>query len=198
MVWVCGGRGMCLTPPGDSAAAAQEEMDWLARYVQGDTHAPVAPGFRFVDQNGKTYAYSSYPPLAGTPVTAMGSGNLSLESGGGSGPVHLAAGDTGFMNSLTAGITPARASHAVDVPIRFSRSALVVGAPQLTLAYRATSPEGSSALHVFAQVVDDSTGLVLGNQATPVPIAGDGAEHTVSVPLEMVVFAAEPGASLTL
>jgi ABC-2 type transport system ATP-binding protein len=52
--------------------------------------------------------------------------------------------------------------------------------------------------HVYAQLVDDSTGLVLGNLVTPVPVTLDGQTHTVTVPLEMVAHTLQPGESVTL
>jgi ABC-2 type transport system ATP-binding protein len=51
---------------------------------------------------------------------------------------------------------------------------------------------------VFAQLVDDETGLVLGNQITPIPLVLDGATHELTIPLEVVAFSARPGSSLTL
>lgn len=41
---------------------------------------------------------------------------------------------------------------------------------------------------MFAQLVDDTTGLVLGNQITPVPVVLDGKPHTLSIPLELVSY----------
>jgi len=46
--------------------------------------------------------------------------------------------------------------------------------------------------------VDDATGLVLGNLVTPIPVVLDGAERTVSRPLEIVSATAKPGQSFTL
>ena len=51
---------------------------------------------------------------------------------------------------------------------------------------------------MFAQLVDDTTGIVLGNQITPIAVTLDGKAHTTTVPLEMVAFTAKPGAHLTL
>ena len=51
-----------------------------------------------------------------------------------------------------------------------------MGAPELTLTYSGTG----SSRHVYAQLVDDTTGLVLGNAVTPVPVTLDGQTHTVS------------------
>ena len=39
---------------------------------------------------------------------------------------------------------------------------------------------------------------MLGNQITPIEVTLDGQTHTVTVPLEMVAYAAPPGQHLTL
>ena len=74
----------------------------------------------------------------------------------------------------------------------------MLGAPGLTLRYQGTSPAGDRPTRVFAQLVDDATGIVVGNQITPIELTLDGKEHVTKTPLEMVVFAAKPGAPLTL
>jgi ABC-2 type transport system ATP-binding protein len=52
--------------------------------------------------------------------------------------------------------------------------------------------------HVYAQLVDDTTGLVLGNLVTPVQVTLDGQTHTISVPMEMVAQTLKPGETVTL
>ena len=68
----------------------------------------------------------------------------------------------------------------------------VVGAPQLTLTYSGTG----NATHVYAQIVDDKTHLVLGNQATPIPVVLDGQTHTETYSLEQVAETLAPGQSV--
>jgi ABC-2 type transport system ATP-binding protein len=51
---------------------------------------------------------------------------------------------------------------------------------------------------VFAQLVDTRTGLVLGNQVTPIAVTLDGATHTTTVPLEIVAYTAEPSSDVEL
>jgi ABC-2 type transport system ATP-binding protein len=58
----------------------------------------------------------------------------------------------------------------------------VVGEPRLRLTYSGTG----TATHVFAQIVDEQRDVVLGNQVTPLPLALDGAAHTVTRRLEGV------------
>ena len=110
----------------------------------------------------------------------------------GPGPADT-SGSSQALASLVGPITPAKASNAVDVDVTFgNRSGVVVGAPQLQLTYRGTSPPGTRPTRVFAQLVDGSTGLVLGNQITPIDVTLDGHTHTTSVPLEMVAFTGHP------
>ncbi len=68
----------------------------------------------------------------------------------------------------------------------------------MTLRYSGTTPAGPRPTRVFAQLLDDATGIVLGNQITPIAVTLDGTSHTAKVPLEMVAFTAKPGAHLTL
>ena len=117
---------------------------------------------------------------------------------GGSGPADT-SGSSQELASLVGPITPAKATNAVNVDVSFgSRSAVVVGAPQLQLTYRGTSPPGARPTRVFAQLVDESTGLVLGNQITPIDVTLDGRTHTTSVPLEMVAFTGKPNDHIEL
>ena len=74
----------------------------------------------------------------------------------------------------------------------------MLGAPQLALRYKGTTPPGERPTRVFAHLVDDATGIVVGNQLTPIEVTLDGKEHTTTVPLEIVAFTAKAGSSLTL
>ena len=71
---------------------------------------------------------------------------------------------------------------------------MIAGTPQLTFTY---SGVGTSR-HVYAQLVDDKTGLVLGIAVTPIPVTLDGQTHTVTIPLAQVAQTMEPGDTLTL
>jgi ABC-2 type transport system ATP-binding protein len=197
MQWFCGGHGVCLTDPGDTNAPEMATLAWLRRYVKQETSVDTGPGFTFVDQNGKSYSAPSYPPTPDLPVTAAGAGTLPLVSTGGSGPITRMPTDQ-IVGSLAAPITPAPAINAVDVPVTFTRTAVVVGAPRLVMTYRGTVPVAGRPTRVFAQLVDTSTGLVLGNQVTPIAVVLDGRTHSVSVPLEMVAYTATPASHLEL
>jgi len=199
MIWFCGGHGACLTSPGDTALPDSATIAWLNRYLKGHTAQRTGPGFRFVDQNGTEYAAPSFPLAAGRPVVASSTGGtLPMVATGGAGPATIPTGGGGSLGAVAGSITTAKATNAVDVDVRLARRGLIEGPPKLTLTYRGDVPAGPQPSAVFAQVVDDATGLVLGNQITPIPLKLDGATHTTTVPLETVVFAARPGARLTL
>lgn len=197
MQWFCGGHGVCLTDPGNTAAPERATLAWLERYVQKDASVDTGAGFSFVDQNGTTYSAPSYPLPRGVPFVATGSGSLSLVATGGSGPITAAPGGQ-QLGSLVTPITPSPATNAVDVPVPVTRSGVVVGAPRLLLTYHGTVPAHDRPTRVFAQLVDTSTGLVLGNQVTPVAVTLDGRTHSTSLPLEIVAYTATPSSRVEL
>ncbi len=199
MVWFCGGHGACLTDPGDPQRVQQAAISWLNRYVKRDTKVDTRPAIDVIDQNGTRHHAADYPLPAGPPITASGTGVLTLAGSGGSGPVTMPATPGDLLSGLVAPITPAKATNALNIPITAgSDPAIVVGAPTLTLSYHGASPAGARPTRAFAQIVDDATGIVLGNQVTPIAVELDGANHQLEVPLEVVAFAAKPGAALTL
>jgi ABC-2 type transport system ATP-binding protein len=198
MLWFCGGHGECLTPAGNQQLPLTATIAWLNRYVKGDRSVHTGPGFQFVDQNGTGYSAPAYPVPTATPITATGHGTLSLLASGGAGPSTVSApGQT--LGSLVGPITPARAANAVNVGVSFGhRSGVVLGAPQLQLTYHGSTPPGVRPTRAFAQLVDTSTGLVLGNQITPIQVVLDGDTHSISLPMEMVAFTATPASHLEL
>ena len=197
MLWFCGGHGVCLTKPGDTTRVSMSAIAWLDRYVKRDQAATAVPAFETVDQNGITYTARVFPPPAGNPLEANGKGTLSLVTEGGAGPATSSGG--GALGRFVGLITPAKATNAVNVPIALAAApSLLVGAPQLTFAYSGTTPPGQRPTRVFAQLIDDTTGLVIGNQITPIEVALDGQPHTATVLLEMISFDALPGSTVTL
>jgi ABC-2 type transport system ATP-binding protein len=199
MLWFCGGHGVCLTNPGHTSLIDKDTIAWLDRYLKRERSVATGPTFEWVDQNGTERTASDYPLAAGEPILARSSGTLPITQGGGSGPVTPPSGASATA-TIAAPITPAKASTAVDVTIPAPRTArLVVGAPQLTITYTGHGGgENGASTHVYAQVVDDATGKVLGNQITPVPITLDGSSHTLTEPLEIVSATQSPGETFTL
>jgi ABC-2 type transport system ATP-binding protein len=197
MLWMCSGHGVCLTNPGDPTVAARDAIAWLDRYVQNATRTRRVAPFEYVDQNGVEYTADQYPLPSAPPIVADGNGTLMLSDGGGSGPAH-APSNVGILGGVALAITPTRASHALNIPVVATGAANIVGAPTLTIHYTGTSPDGVRPTRVFAQLVDDVTGVVLGNQITPIVVTLNGTAQTATVPLEIVAFTAKPGAHLTL
>jgi ABC-2 type transport system ATP-binding protein len=201
MLWYCGGHGTCLTDATGADGVGTAAMAWLERYVKGDTDVDTGPRFEFVDQDGERYTADDYPLPTGAPVTASGSGRLDLVAAGGAGPVTDPPPATGPdpLRPLVLPVTPAPAANAVDVAIPAPDDpALVVGAPRLELTYRGTVEAGERPTRVFAQLVDERTGLTVGNQITPIEVTLDGETHTADVPLEVVSYAMTRSSRLTL
>ena len=196
VLWFCGGHGDCLSSVNNGALINERTLEWLDRYVKGDTAVTTGPQFEFVDQNGKYFSSDTYPVKPGTPIEASSAGGVLplLPILGGSGP-QLGVIWTGPINALLGIPSAAPAINALNLTIPASDTTrYVVGAPQLTLTYSGTG--GST--HVYAQLVDDTSGLVLGNLVTPVPVTLDGQQHTLTIPMEMVAQTLAPGQTVTL
>jgi ABC-2 type transport system ATP-binding protein len=200
MAWFCGGHGACLTNPGTAIQVGPLSLAWMQHYVAKDTSVKVLNGFAFVDQNGTSYTAPGYPPPSGTPVVTSGSGTLALKAGGGSGPPTVAANAqaANVVDAVATAVTPGPASNAVNVTVPFTRNAVLLGAPSLSLTYSGTVAPGVRPTRVFAQLVDPSTGIVLNNQITPVPVTLDGKSHTLVIPMETIGYTAKPGSSIEL
>jgi ABC-2 type transport system ATP-binding protein len=199
MFWFCGGHGVCLTDPGDPALMQQASIDWLDRYVKGDETVSTGEAFAFLDQDGRRYVADDYPTDDGHPIAASGDGTLELVAEGGAGPATIPEGVTDLLAGFVAPVTPAPASNAVEVAIQNGTAdRLILGAPELTITYSGTVEDGERPTRVFAQIVDDETGFVLGNQITPVPVTLDGDTHELTIPLEIVVHHASAGSTFTL
>lgn len=186
VVWFCGGHGICLNnplDPSDGALIKQRTLEWLDHYVMG---LPVSTGpqFEWVDQRGQWYSSDTYPVTPGAQIVTSSSEARTL-------PLIPYLGGSGIPFVPFAFKAPYAVNLKIPAP---TTTTYVVGAPKLSLTYSGT---GSSS-HVYAQLVDDSTGLVLSNLATPIPVTLDGQTHTVDIPLEPVAYTMRPGASVTL
>ncbi len=203
MYWYCGGHGTCLTETGDEQRMADRVVSWLDRYVKGDESVDTGAGFDFLDQDGVRYTADSYPMAAGVPISASGSGTIELSLEGGSGPASVPSGKADILSGVAGSIIPAPAANAVRIAIPVDSAAMVVGAPELRMTYSGAEPTGAGGTagrptRVFAQLVDTASGLVVGNQITPVPLTLDGRTHSVEVPLEIVAQRVDPDSSLEL
>lgn len=189
VIWFCGGHGVCandLFDLSDGALIEQRTLEWLDQYVKKDPTVDVdtGPQFEWVDQRGQWFSSAKYPVTNGASLDATLDGQPTL-------PLIPYLGGSGVPfvpYSLPA-------VNAVNLKVSASgATTYLVGAPTLTLTYSGTG----SARHVYAQLVDDTTGMVLGSLVTPVPVTLDGETHTVTVDLEPVAHTLRPGESVTL
>jgi ABC-2 type transport system ATP-binding protein len=181
LLWFCGGHGVCLTGSGPKGHVEQAVVAWLRRYVANDGSTDTGPAFEWLADDAQWRSAAQYPVPPGAPISATGSGTLALN------PADAASGTI-----ATAG----RAVNAVNVPVTAPAAAQIVGEPQLSLTYSGTGAPTNT--YVFAQLVDEQRGVVVGNQATPIPLTLDGAPHTIARPLEAIAASTAQGAKYTL
>ncbi|MDZ5085271.1 MULTISPECIES: CocE/NonD family hydrolase [Mycobacteriaceae] len=197
VVWYCGGHGACLSDYNDGEVVIDRTLRWLDRYVKGDESVDTGPQFEWVDQNGEWYSAEEYPVTEGTPVVAERTDRRTIPFVpllGGSGPNPLIL-TRGLIATLLGLPSAAGAINAVSLRVPdVTELTHIVGAPEITLTY---SGDGN-AEHVYAQIVDDRTGLVLGNHATPIPVVLDGDTHTVTFSMGQVAHTLAPGQSVTV
>ena len=196
VVWYCGGHGGCITSVNDGEVIDRATLAWLDKYVKG-LPVPTGPQFEWVDQHGQNFSSDTYPVKQGTAVTIESDEGATLPLLlllGGSGPSFSALG-AGPIGALLGILSGAEASNAVELTTEEAETTTyIVGAPKLTFTYSGT---GLSS-HVYAQLVDDTTGLVLGNQVTPIPVTLDGETHEAVIDLEPVAHTLAPGETVTL
>jgi ABC-2 type transport system ATP-binding protein len=196
MLWYCGGHGVCLDPRGQfqNDLVMADTLAWLDRYLKGETSDPELPTFQWVDQNGEFFKADVMPfdsGFQGAAINSSAPGGLlpiaSILGGGGPSvaalPVSLLATSTA-MNAVTVTATSPSVTDTVQV----------VGSPELTFSYQGLGTAG----HIFAQIIDNETGMVLGNAVTPISVELDGRIHTVTVPLHSIAYTMKPGTSVTL
>jgi ABC-2 type transport system ATP-binding protein len=173
MLWFCGGHGQCLTGEGTAGHVERRAVAWLERYVMRRKKVKTGPRFEWLADDAVWRSARSFPPPRGAPVVGQGSGTLAIS------PLDTLSGSP---------IAASPAVNAVNVAIP-EATAQVVGRPRVTLTYSGTG----TATHVFAQIVDETRNVVLGNQVTPIPVRLDGATHTITRSLEGVAASLAPG-----
>lgn len=201
MLWNCDGHGVCLDDPGDPRRAARAAIAWLDRYVAHKPGVELGPAFDIIDQHGKRYVADAYKAGSAEVLTAEGRGSLSLSADGGAGPLDPNTVPGQILAFFAAAITPTRATNAVETTLTATHNALVVGEPVIEVTYRGEAgPDDGSGrpTRVFAQLVDEQTGTVIGNQITPVQLTLDGREHRVELPLEIIAHSLRKGERVTL
>jgi ABC-2 type transport system ATP-binding protein len=194
LAWYCGGHGVCLDPvnPDQKAILLADTLNWLTQYVKRvGTPADGIPNFQWFDQLGGYYFSDQLPYQSGfndrPDITATSTGGLLPV-------VPLLGGSNSFFAlpySLGGGSV---ARNAINVPVTVGPGTQVVGAPAVSITYQGLGTTRA----VYAQVVDDSTGLVLGNVVTPVPVTLDGRQHTLTMDLSDIVYTNAGADSRTL
>ena len=195
LVWFCGGHGVCNDPISDIQVTTLlgNGLDWLDQYVAGTgTAADAIPNFQWFDQLGG-YSSSTYLPYESEFNDLA---DIEGISDGGLLPiVPLLGGSNGLSDlpySLGGG---AIAANAINIPVAVTVGTQVVGAPTVSFTYQGIGTTRA----VFAQVVNDATGLVLGNIVTPLPVTLDGRERTLTIDLSNIVYTADAsGGDLTV
>lgn len=210
MIWFCGGHGVCLdlTVPEQAAAATTYftyEVAWLDKYVKGvpipDAYTPT---FQWWDQLGDRYTSDLYPfdpdfnqPFPLTSFSEGGQLAILPFAIGGSGP-NTDCGTPGGSAACSwplSWVFATEAPNAVNVDIdNLVTGQQVVGAPTVTFSYSGIG----TARAVYGQIVDNATGRVLGNIATPIPVTLDGQTRQVSAQLANIAYTAGTSPSLTL
>lgn len=191
MQWICTGHGKCNDPygPAQTQSMAEATAGWLKQYVKQE--GPVGlPNFLWFDQKGKGF-FSNYLPFQEgfndlPDVVVKDEGGLLplVPFVGGSGEWSL----EGIVNGTDAGN-----SVKIDVPTDTLKAGTqVVGTPTVSFTYRGLGIGGA----VYAQVVNKTTGLVLGNVVMPVPVTLNGMEHTVSADIGEIAYTVGAGDQL--
>ena len=207
LVWFCGGHGICfdLSLEEQAAQAATifaQDVLWLNIFVKGDPLPPsLIPNFQWWDQAGDRWTSDLYPFEDGfnqpVPLSATSDGGtlgILPFAIGGSGPnttnCAVAAGCSWPLNQVFATEAP----MAINIDITPTPGDQIVGAPTVSFTY---SGLGTSRA-VYAQVVDNATGRVLGNIVTPIPVTLDGQQRTVTAQIADIAYTAGTTPSLTL
>lgn len=206
--WFCGGHGVCLLPETLQEPQGEQIMSntlqWLDQYVAGsDTPIDDIPTFQWYDQKGGYHSspLNPYNPLfnAADPLVYRGEGGglLLVPVLGGSGPSEASvppAEPTTFSTAFALA-SGSRATNAINVAVTPPTGIDIAGGPVLRFSY---SGLGTSRA-VYAQLVDNATGQVVGNVVTPVPVTLDGRQRTAEIRLAHLAYnVADPSDSMTL
>jgi ABC-2 type transport system ATP-binding protein len=187
LVWNCEGHSLC----GGNAGPLEEHFNaavirWMDHWLKREKSVDTGPQFEWIADNEAAYRSAGvYPPKQRDPLRGTGSGTLPL----------VAAGPLSSVGFVFIGGQPS--NLAVNVPIPAAADdADVVGFPSLTLTYSGLAAPGSTWL--YAQIVDDVTGRVVGGQVTPVPVTLDGKKRSVTVELNAIATRATPSSRYRL
>jgi ABC-2 type transport system ATP-binding protein len=185
MIWFCGGHAVCLTGNdssssliGDSRRAQEARLAWFARYLKDEKSVDTGPAFEWIDESGEWHQSGAYPLEEVGRLEGTGSGQLGLAR---------EASTVGSPFLVAATPNPVSVTASIDAP---TEPLHVVGEPQLELRYSGLAAPAET--FVYAQIVDRSRDIVVNNLATPIPVALDGDEHQLSIPLERIASRSTP------
>jgi ABC-2 type transport system ATP-binding protein len=182
MIWFCGGHGVCLTDAGPAGWVEQQTIRWMNRYLMGDKRVDTGPRFEWFADDGQIRSASDYPPPTQRVNAAHGSGVFALNP-----------------DAVTSGLLVAATPSPLGIHLPIDPPApgtQIIGPPKLTLSYSGLGT--SSSAPVYAQVVDKTRNLVVGNVVTPVRLVLDGLPHTATFNLEEIAASVTAGSSYEL
>ncbi len=205
VIWFCGGHGVCTTQTLDqqevqNGAMFVENLFWVNRYTKDYIKGLLIPNivlnkvldavepFQWWDQTGTglaskympwTAEFQDTPPIVVSTITGgrinsftSMSGPLTQKDAAGAVCESISLACQFPLNQVFA--TKAKNAVNVEIPIT-PASGYIVGAPKVSFTYSGIG----NAKAVYAQIVDNATGQVLGNLNTPIPITLDGKTHTI-------------------
>ncbi|MEI7518920.1 MAG: CocE/NonD family hydrolase, partial [Mycobacteriaceae bacterium] len=196
VIWFCGGHGVCNDPVTEDQGAVLKAgaLAYLEQYVKGTGSAADAiKNFQWFDQLGKGYKSDLLPYESGFNNLGPIPGN----SDGGFLPIVPILGGSNGQGGLYGLGGGSPASNAINVPITVGAGTQVVGAPTLTFDYQGIGTTRA----VYAQVINNATGQILGNIVTPLPVTLDGKPRMLTMNLSDIVYTYDPkatGAQLTV
>jgi ABC-2 type transport system ATP-binding protein len=189
MMWFCGGHGVCNVDSdsdspalGDSERVQMRRLQWFDRYLKGHRKTRTGPPFEWIDQNADWHTSPGGYPLK----------HAHYLSGTGGGTVPVTPGSSPATGALVLANPDPSAPIKVAIPAEGGEE--IVGAPTLRFTYTATgaSTRLDGKAHIYGQIVDNERDVVVGNQATPIPIKFDGEEHTIRANLTRIANVASP------
>ena len=200
LLWYCGGHGSCLpgqgNPEADDVWVLGETLEWMDRFVKDDGSIDDNV-FEWTDQDGNRWTSTVSPTDSGfyddpgkVPPTVWDTGKFLpiIPLVGGSGPNP----EVPLPYSLGDGSV---ASNAVTIALQNPlEETNVVGAPRVVIEYNGLG----TSRHIYAQVVDKSTGLVVGNIVSPVPVTLNGRDQTATIDLSDIAYTVGPDSELEL
>jgi ABC-2 type transport system ATP-binding protein len=192
--WFCGGHGVCNdtgnieggVPAIQTTKLLADGLAWLDRYVNDNPGpADLIPNFQFYDQLNRYSSSTLMPYEPGfndrTPIEEIADGGLL--------PIIPFFGGSNGLGDLPYSLGGgAVAANAINIQVEVPVGTQVVGAPTVSFTYAGLGTTRA----VYAQVVNNATGLVLGNVVTPLAVTLDGRERTQTFTLSDIVFTYDP------